>query len=53
MPRKAMSWTMFWLRPESAEPIRKTTMANWNRPLRPNWSDSLPYSGVEMVEVNR
>ena len=42
MPRKAISWAMFWLSPASAEPTRKTTMANWKMPLRPNWSDSLP-----------
>ncbi len=42
MPRNAMSSLMFWLRPARAEPTRKTTMANWKMPLRPNWSDSLP-----------
>ena len=37
-----MSWAMFWLRPASADPTRKMTMAIWNSPLRPNWSDSFP-----------
>ena len=26
MPRKMISWAMFWLRPDSAEPIRKIVM---------------------------
>ena len=34
-PRKAISSVMFWDRPASAEPIRKTTIANWNTCLRP------------------
>lgn len=41
-PRKATSSPMFWLRPDSTEPTRNTTMANWKIPLRPNWSESLP-----------
>src|SRR5664280_1754355 len=36
MPRKAISWPMFWLTPDSADPTRKTTMANWKMPFRPN-----------------
>ena len=42
MPRKAISSPMFWLRPDSTEPTRKTTMANWKIPLRPSWSESFP-----------
>jgi hypothetical protein len=33
--RNRISWSMSWLRPESAEPIRKMTMAIWNSSLRP------------------
>ncbi len=51
--RNAISSIMFWARPHSAEPIRKTTIAAWNRPLRPYWSPSLPHSGVEAVVANR
>ena len=39
--------------PESTEPARKITIANWNQPLRPYMSPSFPYSGVEIVEASR
>ncbi len=42
MPRKMMSWVMFWLRPDSAEPIRKIVMPIISNGLRPYRSDSLP-----------
>lgn len=40
--RNAMSWSMDWARPESAEPMTKTPIANWNTLLRPRRSPSLP-----------
>ncbi len=42
MPRKMISWVMFWLRPESADPIRNTVMPNIRIGFRPRRSDSLP-----------
>ncbi len=35
MARKAISWLIDWARPESTEPIRNTTMANWKTMRRP------------------
>ena len=35
MPRKMISWVMFWLRPDSAEPIRKIVMPIISIGLRP------------------
>ncbi len=48
-----MSWSMFRLSPDSAEPIRKMTMATWKTFLRPWRSEILPYSGVDSVVVRR
>ncbi len=33
--RKAINWSMVRDHPASAEPITKTTIANWKTPLRP------------------
>jgi len=33
--RKPISWPMFWLSPDSAEPARKITMATWKISRRP------------------
>ena len=49
--RNAISWSIECDTPDSAEPIRKITMAIMSSRLRPYWSPSLPYSGVAMVEV--
>ena len=35
MARKRMSWVMFWLVPESAEPSRKRAMPPMKKILRP------------------
>ena len=35
MPRNTISIAMFWLRPDSAEPIRKITMPSMKIGLRP------------------
>jgi len=40
--RKAISSVRFWLIPQSAEPIRKMTIAAWRTILRPYWSPSFP-----------
>ncbi len=48
-----MSWGMFWATPQSAEPIRKITIAVWKSFLRPYWSPSLPHSGVAAVAASR
>ncbi len=53
MARVAMSSGMFWLAPAKADPMRNTTMANWNTLLRPYRSETFPYSGVDAVEVSR
>ncbi len=53
MNRKAISSFMFWDSPDRAEPIRKTTIANWNTGLRPYRSEILPYSGVVTVDATR
>ncbi len=52
MARNAMSWSMEWARPDSAEPIRKITIAIISSRLRPYRSPSLPYSGVVTVEAS-
>lgn len=44
---------MFWATPQSAEPIRKITIAVWKSFLRPYWSPSLPHSGVAAVAASR
>ena len=44
---------MFWLRPDSAEPIRKMTMPIMKIGLRPYRSDSLPQNGTLIVLVRR
>lgn len=51
--RKPISWGMFWATPQSAEPIRKITIAVWKSFLRPYWSPSLPHSGVAAVAASR
>jgi hypothetical protein len=33
--RKRISWNMLWLRPHSAEPTRKITIAVWRTIFRP------------------
>ncbi len=48
-----MSWSIEWLRPESAEPKRNRTIDAWKKNLRPYWSPSFPHRGVETVEANR
>lgn len=40
--RKAMSSSMVRDQPARAEPMTKTTMANWKTPLRPKRSPSFP-----------
>ena len=47
-----MSWSMECARPDSAEPIRKITIAIISSRLRPYRSPSLPYSGVVTVEAS-
>ncbi len=37
----------------SSEPTTNTAMAKRKNGLRPYWSESLPYSGVEIVDVIR
>src|SRR5215471_2473703 len=44
--RNAMSWSIECARPDSAEPIRKMTIAVMSQRLRPYRSPSLPYNGV-------
>ncbi len=53
MPRKAASSYIDRDSPHSAEPTMKMPMAPSMNALRPYRSDSLPYSGVEIVEVMR
>ena len=53
MARKAMSSIIDVLRPASAEPIRKITIAAWKKDLRPYRSPSLPHRGVETVDASR
>ena len=48
-----MSSIMLCAWPHSAEPIRKMTIDAWNSVLRPNWSPSLPHSGVDAVVASR
>ena len=33
--RKAISWSMFWEKPEASDPAMKTRIAIWNSSLRP------------------
>jgi hypothetical protein len=35
IPRKRMSWSMFWESPHSTDPSTKMTMADWNINRRP------------------
>ncbi len=51
--RKPINWPMFCDNPDSADPIRKITIAVWNMILRPYRSLTLPYSGVDAVDVNK
>ena len=51
--RKAISSVMVWLKPDSADPITKMTMAAWKKVLRPYWSPNFPHSGVDTVEASR
>ena len=47
MARKAISCGMFWLRPQSAEPIRKMTIASWKiRPATVEVGDLAPERGA-------
>src|SRR6516162_3928414 len=50
--RNAMSWSIECARPDRAEPARNITIAIISQRLRPNWSPSLPYSGVVTVEAS-
>ena len=50
--RNSTSWVIECARPQSADPIRKTTIANRKRFLRPQTSPSFPYSGTVTVEVS-
>ena len=50
---KEMSSNIESLKPASAEPIRKITIAAEKNRLRPYWSPSFPQSGVETVEASR
>ena len=47
--RNAISSLMLRESPDSAEPIRKMTIAAMNRYFRPYWSPSLPHTGVVAV----
>ena len=49
--RNKISWSIVCERPDSADPIRKITIAVISQRLRPYWSPSLPYSGVVIVEA--
>ena len=51
--RKAASSYIDWARPHSADPITKIPIDAMSRRLRPKMSDSLPNSGVAIVEVIR
>ena len=51
--RNAISSPMVWDSPDSAEPIRKITIAARNRYLRPYWSPSLPHTWVVAVLASR
>lgn len=48
-----MSATMFHDAADSAEPSTNTTVPNTRTGLRPNWSASLPYRGIETVCASR
>src|SRR3974390_465389 len=48
-----MSSVIVWLKPDSADPMTKMTMAVWKKTLRPYWSPSFPHSGVDTVEARR
>ena len=51
--REAISQTMPWERPHSAEPMMKTTTLSWKIRLRPNWSPILPITTVIAVCASR
>src|SRR5262245_20678709 len=51
--RNPISSPMLCERPQSAEPMRKITIAVCSTILRPNRSPSFPYSGPETVAVRR
>ena len=51
--RKAISCTMLWATPQSAEPTRKITIAVCSTFLRPYRSPSLPYNGPAIVAASR
>src|SRR5262245_20615467 len=44
---------MFWLSPQSAEPITNTTSAPWSTTFRPYMSPSFPATGVVIVDASR
>ena len=47
--RNAISSSIEWANPASADPARKMTIAAMNRYLRPYWSPSLPHTWVVAV----
>src|SRR3954471_13588218 len=51
--RNAISSPSVWATPLSAEPARKTTIAAWNRGLRPWRSLTRPQMGIETVAPRR
>ena len=51
--RKAISCTMPWASPDSAEPTRKIASPPRKTRRRPSRSDSRPHSGIVTVEVSR
>ena len=51
--RNAISSIIECARPDSAEPIRKITIAAWKNTFRPYMSPSLPHSGVDTVEASK
>ena len=53
MARNAISSIIEFAKPDSAEPIRKMTIAAWKNLFRPYMSPSFPHSGVETVEASR
>ena len=48
-----MSWIIPWATPASNDPARKIRIAVWNMIRRPYRSLTLPYSGVQTVELSR
>ncbi len=51
--RNAISSSMEWDSPASADPMRKMTIAASKNILRPYRSPSLPHSGVDTVDASR